>query len=66
MRAFKVTRSGELYYRVDLPRNLFADGKRHSVIASPRHEAIDKAQEVIARRRKGLDSSAARTPSPTS
>jgi len=61
MRAFKVKRNGEQYYRVDLPRNLFTDGKRHSVMAVTRKEAIDKAQETIARRRKGLDRSAART-----
>jgi integrase len=62
MRAFKVKRNGEQYYRVDLAANLFADGKRHSVMAVTRKEAIDKAQDTIARRRKGLDSSAARTP----
>jgi integrase len=62
MRAFKVRRNGEPYYRVDLPSNLFPDGKRHSVMASTRHEARDKAQDVIAHQRKGLDSSAARTP----
>src|SRR5580658_2517627 len=62
MRAFKVRRNGEQYYRVDLPRNLFTDGKRRSVMAVTRKEAMDKAQDNIARRRKGLDSSAARTP----
>ena len=62
MRAFKVRRNGEQYYRVDLPRNLFTDGKRHSVMAVTRKEAIDKAQDTIARRRKGLDCSAAQTP----
>src|SRR5947208_1824608 len=62
MRAFKVRRNGEQYYRVDLPRNLFTDGKRHSVMAVTRKEAIDKAQDTIARRRKGLDYSAAQTP----
>ena len=62
MRAFKVKRNGEQYYRVDLAANLFADGKRHSVMAVTRKEAIDKAQDTIARRRKGLDSRAARTP----
>ena len=62
MRAFKVKRNSEQYYRVDLPRNLFTDGRRHSVMAVTRREAIDKAQDTIARRRKGLDSSAARTP----
>lgn len=62
MHAFKVKRNGEQYYRVDLPKNLFTDGKRHSVLASTRREAIDKAQDTIARRRKGLDTKAAQTP----
>jgi len=31
-------------------------------MAVTRKEAIDKAQDIIARRRKGLDGSAARTP----
>lgn len=62
MKAFKVLRNGEQYYRVDLPKILFTDGKRHSVMAATRKEALDKAQDVIARRRKGLDSSATQTP----
>ncbi len=62
MKAFKVQRSGEQYYRVDLPRILFTDGKRHSVMAATRKEALDKAQDMIARRRKGLDIAATQTP----
>src|SRR5437660_5132598 len=62
MRAFKVKRNSEQYYRVDLPRNLFTDGRRHSVSAVTRREAIDKADDTIARRRKGLDYSETQSP----
>jgi len=62
MKAFKVQRNGEPYYRVDLPRILFTDGKRHSVMAATRKEALEKAQDMIVRRRKGLDSAATQTP----
>ncbi len=62
MKAFKVQRNGEQYYRVDLPRTLFVDGKRHSVMAATRTEALNKAQDLIARRRKGLDRAATQTP----
>lgn len=61
MKAFKVQRNGEPYYRVDLPRILFTDGRRHSVMAATRKEALEKAQDMIARRRKGLDSAATQT-----
>lgn len=62
MRAFKVTRKGQTYYRIDFPVTLFLDGKRHSVMAATRREAIERAQELIAQRRKGLDVSATQTP----
>ena len=32
MKAFKVNRNHQDYYRVDLPPRLFLDGKRHSVV----------------------------------
>ncbi len=55
MKAFKVRRGGKEYYRVDLPKELFTTGKRCSVMAATRREALAKAQDVIERRRKGLD-----------
>jgi hypothetical protein len=51
MKAFKIHRNQQDYYRVDLPPRLFLDGKRRSVMAKSRREAIEKAEELIAKRR---------------
>jgi integrase len=58
VKAFKVRRNGQDYFRVDLPK--FTDGKRHSVMASTRREALDKAQKSIAERKQGLDAAGAK------
>ncbi len=60
MRVFKVRRNSEDYFWVDLPRNLFTDGKRHSVMASTRRDAVGKAQDPIDQRKKGLDAEGAK------
>lgn len=54
MKAFKVRRNGEHYFRVELPRDFSPDGKRKSVVASTRHEALEKAQELLDQKKKGL------------
>ncbi len=54
MKAFKVRRNGQDYFRVDLPKDLFPDGKRRSVMATTRREAIQKAQDLLDKRKKGL------------
>lgn len=54
MKAFKVKRNGEEYFRVELPRHFAADGKRKSVVATSRREALDKAQALIDQQKKGL------------
>jgi integrase len=60
VRAFKVKRNDEDYFRVDLPKEFFTDGKRHSVVARTRREALDRARDVIDQRKKGLDSEGAK------
>ena len=55
MKAFKVKRGKETYYRVELPQNLCPDGKRHSVMGKSRGEALEKANEEMARWERGLD-----------
>lgn len=55
MKAFKVTRGTETYYRVELPQRLCADGKRHSVMGKTRTEALAKAEQEVARWERGLD-----------
>jgi integrase len=55
MKAFKVKRGKETYYRVELPQNLCPDGKRHSVMGKSRSEALEKANEEMARWERGLD-----------
>jgi len=47
VKAFKVQRGGETYFRVDLPKDRFPDGKRRSVVAKTRHEALEKADEKL-------------------
>lgn len=54
MRAFKVCRNGHNYFRVELPKDVFADGKRRAVMAKTRREAVDKAQKLVQERKKGL------------
>jgi hypothetical protein len=66
MRAFKVRRNDDDYFRVELPKGLFPDGKRRSVMAKTRREAIDKAQELLQKQKKGLKTEEARRRSPTS
>jgi hypothetical protein len=59
MKAFKVKRGNEIYYRVELPQRLCSDGKRHSVMGKSRSEAIEKAEEELARWERGLDATPA-------
>ena len=54
MKAFKVRRNDQDYFRVELPMNLFPDGKRRSVMAKTRREALEKADELLQQRKKGL------------
>jgi hypothetical protein len=54
MKAFKVRRNDQDYFRVELPKGLSPNGKRRSVMAKTRREAIDKAHELLQRRKKGL------------
>lgn len=61
MKAFKIRRNGQEYYRVDIPKHLFTDGKRHSVMARTRREALEKAENLVQRRKKGLDVAGAST-----
>ena len=58
MKAFKVKRGSETYYRVELPQRLCPDGKRHSVMGKTRGEAIEKAEQELARWERGLDRNA--------
>ena len=58
MKAFKVKRGPETYYRVELPQRLCPDGKRHSVMGKTRAEALKKAEEEMARWERGLDRNA--------
>ncbi len=60
MKAFKVNRNQQDYYRVDLPPRLFLDGKRRSVMAKTRREALEKAEALIAKRKKGLNTDRAK------
>jgi hypothetical protein len=45
MKAFKVKRGDEIYYRVELPQRLCADGKRHSVMGKTRAETIERPKK---------------------
>jgi hypothetical protein len=54
MKAFKVRRNYQDYFRVELPMNLFSNGKRRSVMAKTRREALDKGHELLEQRKKGL------------
>lgn len=55
MKAFKVRRGAETYYRVELPQRLCPDGKRHSVMGKTRSEALAKAEQELAQWERGLD-----------
>src|SRR5215469_2319189 len=61
MKAFKVRRNDQDYFRVELPMNLFPDGKRRSVMAKTRREALDKAHELLEQRKKGLKTEEAKS-----
>jgi integrase len=60
VKAFKVQRNGQAYFRVDLPKDLFTDGKRHSVMALTRREALGKAQTRVDERKQGIDTQGAK------
>jgi len=62
MKAFKVRRNDQQYFRVDLPKHLFRDGRRRSVMARTRHEAVGRAERLIEERRKGLSTEEAKAP----
>ncbi|MEP6715000.1 MAG: tyrosine-type recombinase/integrase [Terriglobia bacterium] len=62
MKAFKVRRKGQEYFRVDLPKDLFAEGKRRSTMAGTKREALEKAQLLIQQQKKGLKIDEARSP----
>jgi len=61
MRAFKVRRNDEVYFRVDLPKHLFPDGKRRSAMGKTKHEAIERAEKLVEQRRKGLHTDEAKS-----
>ncbi|MGO9229276.1 MAG: tyrosine-type recombinase/integrase [Bryobacteraceae bacterium] len=54
MKAFKVHRNNEEYFRVDLPKHLFTDGKRRSAMGKTRREALDRADDIVQKRKRGL------------
>src|SRR5215471_8434695 len=54
MKAFKVHRNNEEYFRVDLPKHLFPDGKRRSAMGKTRREALERADQIVQKRKKGL------------
>ena len=58
MKAFKVKRGSETYFRVELPQRLSPDGKRHSVMGKSKSDAVQKAEEEMARWERGLDRNA--------
>jgi integrase len=54
MKAFKVKRGNAQYFRVDLPTDLFPDGKRRSVMSKTRASALAKAETEVAKAKQGL------------
>src|SRR6185437_10660709 len=54
MKVFKVRRNGEDYFRVELLRDFTPSGKRRSVVARSRREALEKAQQLLDQQKKGL------------
>jgi integrase len=61
MKAFKVHRNDDVYFRVDLPKHLFPDGKRRSAMGRTRREALDRAEKLVDQRRKGLHTDEAKS-----
>src|SRR5438552_3967004 len=61
MKAFKVQRNTDTYFRVDLPSRLFPDGKRRSAMGKTRREALDRADQIVQRCKKGLRTEDAKT-----
>jgi len=55
MKAFKVKRGRETYFRVELPQQLCPDGHRRSVMGKTKTEALEKAKEEMERWERGLD-----------
>jgi integrase len=55
MKAFKVKRGNETYYRVELPRQLCPEGKRRSVMGKTRAEALQKAHAEMERWERELN-----------
>ena len=55
MKAFKIKRGNDTYYRVELPQQLCTDGKRRSVTGKTKAEAVEKAQREMDRHRLGLE-----------
>lgn len=58
MKAFKIKRGSESYYRVELLQQLCTDGKRRSVSARTRQEALDRARQELELFERGLDRNA--------
>jgi integrase len=61
MKAFKVHRNNDEYFRVDLPKHLFRDGKRRSAMGKTRREALERADQIVQTRKKGLRTEEAKT-----
>ena len=61
MKAFKSRRNDHVYFRVDLPKDLFPDGKRRSTMGKTRREALDRAEQLVQQRRKGLHTNEAKS-----
>ncbi len=62
MKAFKVRRNEQDYFRVDLPKEIFPDGKRRSVMAKTKREVVEKATQLLQQRKKGLKTEEAKEP----
>jgi len=62
MRAFKVRRNQHDYFRVDLLKDLRPSGRRRSVMARTRREALQKVQQILEEHKRGLNSDGARSP----
>ena len=58
MKAFKIKRGTESYYRVELPQRLCPHGKRHSVMGKTKTDVMAKAEQEVARWERGLDRNA--------
>ncbi len=51
MKAFRVHRNNEEYFRVDLPKHLFPDGKCRSTMGKTRREALERADQIVQNRK---------------